>query len=202
MSFNETLLLDDPELIDLINETNAAVDKLNLVTAKEDYEKKCHIIFTELEKDLAAWSKHINTYLEKPMQANQLEEGLKYDLIKRLDLKTIGKDIKSFESRLKQLEELFNENIKVSCAELISNEELGKLNQIEEFVEGIQDQLSDVNDAFRLLSEDNKEAVKCAKILQKSQNMLENFKGLESQMNKIQRKIIKNCNIKLELEEN
>lgn len=86
---------------------------------------------------------------------------------------------------------MFNENIKVSCGDLVSNEELDKLKQLEDQVEVVRDSLSDANEYFEEISDDNREAVKSCKVLQRAQKLLEGIEGLETQLNKIQRKIIR-----------
>ncbi|XP_063701697.1 uncharacterized protein LOC134831807 [Culicoides brevitarsis] len=203
MSANETILVDEAEILDLINEANTAVDKLNFVTLTEDYEKKCQIIFAELDKDLTNWSKNITKYIEKLREAQQLEEGVKYDLIQRLSLNSgsISDEIKTFEGRLKQLETILRENGKVVCGELVSNEELALVQKLEDEVDLINDLLTDTNKDFSEVAGEYKEGVKCAKVLGRAQKLLDGIDGLESQLNKIQRKIIKNGVKKIQIEE-
>lgn len=82
--------------------------------------------------------------------------------------------------------------MKVSCGELVSNEELEKLKKLEGSVESIRMQLSDANEDFDEISDENKEAVKCAKVVRRAKKLLESIDGLEEELNKIQRKTVKN----------
>lgn len=117
---------------------------------------------------------------------------MKHVLIKRLDVNgSITEEIKTFENRLKQLEKILQENMKVSCGELVSNEELDELKKLEGSVESIRELLSDANENFDEISDENKEAVKCAKVVRRAKKLLESIDGLEEELNKIQRKIIK-----------
>lgn len=97
---------------------------------------------------------------------------------------------------------MLQENSKVSCGEIVSNEELQALKKLEDEVDNIQDLLNDANENFDEISGENKEAVKNARVLQRAQKLLESIDGLEGQLNKIQRKIIKNVVRTVGVEEN
>lgn len=166
------------------------------------YEKKCLKIFTDLEKDLTTWSKYVTQYLHKLSYIYQLEEGVKHNLLKHLDLGSITEQTKQFETQLKKLDEFLNENIKVNCAEILSREELNELKGLEETIESTREQLSVVNETFEGFSKENEKSIYAIEIIQKAKKFSENIEKMGALLTNVQQKIVKNGVARHRIQEN
>lgn len=138
---------------------------------------------------MASWEQHIHLYITKLNQFKQLEEGVKYALIQQLELHQLNKDILMFNTTLKKMNDLFENNLKVNCADLVSTEELKQLlksadqmeylkNVLEEFCE--LDEFKDINEKAKLNAKSNQKVTKMLKVLN----------GIEIELNTVQRRIV------------